>query len=277
VAIAVLAISTALAALGVVIAGAPPDAVRWPRRWRRLRNGLQWQLTIATVTTTLVFVVSGWIVPAVVVGGGAWWAAAGWQRRQRHGQAEIERIEALASWIENLRDVLIAGDQPIGAIAATVSTCPPVIRPHVRRLVAGLGRQDPDVVFRRFADDIDDPIGDLVATGLMIAVRRGARTVGVLSALAEQARQQADRRRLVEAERAPTRREVAMLTAIMGALVVGLFVFGRSEYLQAYDEASGQVFLAVAVAGYAGLLARVQRLARFPRAGRFLTLQRSVR
>ena len=132
-------------------------------------------------------------------------------------------------------------------------------------------------MFRRFADDIDDPIGDLVATGLMIAVRRGARTVGVLSALAEQARQHADRRRLVEAERAPTRREVTMLTAIMAALVVALFVFGRSDYLQAYDEASGQLFLAVAVAGYAGLLVRVQRLARFPRASRFLTLDRGLR
>jgi tight adherence protein B len=275
VAIAVLVISTAVAALGVLIAIAPPGTVHRPRR-KWLRSGLRWQITIAVLTAALVFVVSGWIVPAVVLGAGACWAAAGWQRRQRHGQAEIERIEALASWIENLRDVLIAGDQPIGAIAATVATCPPVIRPHVRRLVAGLGRQDPDVVFRRFADDIDDPIGDLVATGLMIAVRRGARTVGVLSALADQARQQADRRRLVEAERAPTRREVAMLTTIMGALVVALFVFGRSDYLQAYDEASGQLFLAVAVAGYACLLARVQRLARFPRAGRFLTLERTV-
>lgn len=275
-AIAVLVISTALAVLGVLIAATPPVTTRPPRR-RYLRHGLDRRLAIAVMTATIVLVVSGWIVPAVVVGAGAWWAVAGWQRRQRHGPAEIERIEALASWIENLRDVLIAGDQPIGAIAATVATCPPIIRPHVRRLVAGLGRQDPDVVFRRFADDIDDPIGDLVATGLMIAVRRGARTVGVLSALAEQARQHADRRRLVEAERAPTRREVTMLTGIMGALVVALFVFGRSEYLRAYDESSGQLFLAVAVAGYAGLLARVQRLARFPRAGRFLTLERGLR
>jgi len=274
--IAVLVLSTALAALGVFIAAAPAVTIRRPHRWH-LRRGLDQQLAIAVITATIVLVVSGWIVPAVVVGAGAWWAVAGWQRRQRNGPAEIERIEALASWIENLRDVLIAGDQPIGAIAATVATCPPIIRPHVRRLVAGLGRQDPDVVFRRFADDIDDPIGDLVATGLMIAVRRGARTVGVLSALAEQARQHADRRRLVEAERAPTRREVTMLTGIMGALVVALFVFGRSEYLRAYDEASGQLFLAVAVAGYAGLLARVQRLARFPRAGRFLTLDRDLR
>jgi hypothetical protein len=276
VAIAVLVVSTAVAALGVVIAATPSATFRRPLRWR-VRDGVRRQLAIAVGSAALVIAVSGWIVPAVVVGVGAWWAVAGWQRRQRHGPAEIERIEALASWIENLRDVLVAGDQPIGAIAATVATCPPVIRPHVRRLVAGLGRQDPDVVFRRFADDIDDPIGDLVATGLMIAVRRGARTVGVLSALAEQARQHADRRRLVEAERAPTRREVAMLTAIMGALVVAVFVFGRSDYLRAYDEASGQLFLAVAVAGYAALLVRVQRLARFPRAGRFLTLDRGLR
>ena len=262
-AIAVLVVSTALAALGLLVAFTPDGVITRPRRLH-LQRGRRSQLASAITTAAVVLLVSGWIVPAVVLGVGAWWAAAGWHRRQRYGQVEIERIEALASWIENLRDVLIAGDQPIGAIASTVATCPPIIRPHVRRLVAGLGRQDPDVVFRRFADDIDDPIGDLVATGLMIAVRRGARTVGVLSALAEQARQQADRRRLVEAERAPTRREVTMLTAIMAALVVALFVFGRSDYLRAYDEASGQLFLAVAVAGYAGLLARVQRLARFP-------------
>ncbi len=274
-AVAVLVVSTALAALGLLIASTPDVIVTRPHRLH-MQRGRRSQLAISITTATAVLLVSGWIVPAVVLGVGAWWAAAGWHRRQRHGQVEIERIDALASWIENLRDVLIAGDQPIGAIAATVGTCPPVIRPHVRRLVAGLGRQDPDIVFRRFADDIDDPIGDLVATGLMIAVRRGARTVGVLSALAEQARQQADRRRLVEAERAPTRREVTMLTAIMAALVVALFVFGRSDYLRAYDEPSGQLFLAVAVAAYAGLLARVQRLARFPRAGRFLTLERGL-
>ncbi|MGH9135275.1 MAG: type II secretion system F family protein, partial [Ilumatobacteraceae bacterium] len=188
-AIAVLVASTALAALGVVIATTPAPAVA-RRRWRFSAERRR-SLAVAVTTAALVLVVSGWIVPAFVVGAGGWLAAAGWQRRQRHGRAEIERIEALASWIESLRDVLIAGDQPIGAIATTVATCPPTIRPQVRRLAAGLGRQDPDIVFRRFADEIDDPIGDLVAAGLMIAVRRGARTVGVLSALAEQARQHA--------------------------------------------------------------------------------------
>jgi hypothetical protein len=217
------------------------------------------------------FAVSGWVLPAAVVGFGAFWAIAGWQRRHRGADSEIARLDALASWIENVRDVLIAGEQPVGAIQSTVGACAPVIRPSVRRLAAGLGRQEPDVVFRRFADDLDDPLGDLVAAGLSISIRRGARTVPVLTALAEQAREQVDRRRLVEAERAPTRREVQALTLIMGLLVVGLLLLGRSDYLDAYDSTSGQVFLAVSLAGYVGLIVRVQRLAAFPRPSRFLT------
>jgi hypothetical protein len=135
-----------------------------------------------------------------------------------------------------------------------------------------LGRQDPEVAVRRFADDIDDPIGDLVAAGLLIAVRRGARTVPVLSALAEQARAQADRRRLVEAERAPTRREVSALVLIMSALLGGLLVLGRSSYLDAYDTLEGQLFLAGALLLYGALLLRVRQLARFPQPGRFLSV-----
>jgi len=218
-----------------------------------------------------VLAASGWVVAAIVVGVGCWSAVAAWQHRRDGVVSDVDRTDALASWIENLRDVLVAGDQPVGAINATVATCPQAIRPQVRRLAAGLGRQDPAIVFRRFADDIDDPLGDLVAAGLLIAVQRGARTASVLGSLAEQARRQADRRRLVEAERAPIQREVTLLTVIMGSLVVGLLVFGRAEYLEPYDSAAGQLFLGGVLAIYAVLLLRVQRLARFPQPSRFLT------
>ncbi len=219
----------------------------------------------------LVFVVSGWVLPGAVVGAGAFWAISGWQGRDRTSDTEIARLDALASWIENVRDVLMAGEQPVGAISSTVGACPPIIRPQIRRLAAGLSRQDPEIVFRRFADDLDDPLADLVAAGLAIAIRRGARTVPVLTALAEQTRQHVDRRRLIEAERAPTRREVQALTLIMGALVVLLLVFGRSRYLDAYDTTGGQLFLGTTLAGYTALIVRVQKLAAFPRPSRFLT------
>jgi Flp pilus assembly protein TadB len=262
---------TILFVLGVVVATTPSTPRAQGRRRVRSLKRLASQLAIALIAGMAVLLVSGWLLAAAVVAGAAFWATAGWHGRQRGMSREIERLDALASWIESVRDVLMAGEQPVGAITSTVAACPPMIRPYVRRLALGLARQDPDHVFRRFADELDDPLADLVATGLSIAVRRGARTVPVLTALAEQTRQQVDRRRLVEAERAPTRREVQALTTIMGGLVIGLLVLGRSAYLTAYDTATGQIFLAASLTGYAALILRVQRLAAFPRPGRFLT------
>jgi len=265
-----IAMSTLLI-LGLVIACTPPSTSRAFIIGGRTSRARMVSTIVGFGAGALVLVLSGWVVPSMVVGIGGGWAALGWQRRQRVGDSEIQQLEGLASWIESVRDVLMAGEQPIGAITSTAASSDPVIRPHVRRLAAGLGRQDPDIVFRRFADDLDDPLADLVAAGLAIAIRRGARTVPVLSALAEQTREQVDRRRLIEAERAPMRREVQALSLIMGGLVVALLVFGRSEYLNAYDSGAGQLFLAGALGGYAALIMRVQRLGAFPRPGRFLT------
>ncbi|HYN32667.1 MAG TPA: hypothetical protein VES40_08585 [Ilumatobacteraceae bacterium] len=265
---AVLVLSTVAAIAAVVVLFGP---VRPPRAQRPFDADLVPRFMASVGVGALVLTFSGWLIASLVVAIGCWFAVGRWQRRDKRAISDVERTDALASWIENLRDVLVAGDQPVGAINATVATCPPAIKPQVRRLAAGLGRQDPDIVFRRFADDLDDPLGDLVAAGLLIAVQRGARTAAVLSSLAEQARRQADRRRLVEAERAPIQREVTLLTLIMGSLIVAVLVFGRAEYLAPYDTAGGQLFLGSVLAIYALLLVRVQRLAHFPRPSRFLT------
>jgi len=267
--LAVLLLSTFAGVLAVAFIFLPQPAV--PIKPAITSPGRSARLGGAAATGLLVLAFSGWIVPSVVVAIACWFAIASWQKRDRRQANDVERTDALASWIENLRDVLIAGDQPVGAITATVTSCPSAIQPQVRRLAAGLGRQDPDIVFRRFADEVDDPLGDLIAAGLLIAIQRGARTAAVLSSLAEQARRQADRRRLVEAERAPIQREVNLLTVIMGSLIVGLLVFGRAEYLAPYDTPSGQLFLGAVLATYALLLLRVQRLAKYPRPSRFLT------
>lgn len=262
--------STMLLVAAVIVAIAPErDAGAKSRQ--PMESGLPVRVFTATAVALAVVALSGWIVPALVIGVATHASVQSWQRRERTGGDDVERTDALASWIENLRDVLLAGDQPVGAIAATVPTAPTIIRPAVRRLSAALGHQDPDTAFRRFADELDDPLGDLVAAGLLIAVQRGARTVAVLTSLAEQARAQADRRRIVDAERAPIQREVLLLTVIMGALVVGLLVFGRAEYLAPYSSSGGQFFLAIVLTIYAALLLRVQRLARFPKPSRFLT------
>jgi len=60
----------------------------------------------------------------------------------------------------------------------------------------------------------------------------------------------------------------------MCVLLAGVFVFARSSYLDAYDGASGQFFLAAVLIGYGALLVWVGRLASFPQPSRFLTLRR---
>ena len=240
----------------------------------RVKQTRRLSLMSAVVAAAVVAAISGWFLPSFVIGGIVGWLSRLVARRRSGDDAGVARTEALASWVENVRDVLQSGNQPVGAIGATTETCPPSIRPQVLSLYARLSAgQPPEVTFRRFADEMDDPLADLVAVGLLIAVSRGAETEEVLSALAAQARHQADRRRVVEAERAPMRREVAMVSLVMGALLGAVFMFARSSYLHAYDTLSGQLFLTVILVGYAVLLLWVGRLATFPKPARFLTLR----
>lgn len=243
---------------------------------KRVERPSRLSLVTALVAAALVALISGWIVPSCVIGAIVGWLAGTIRRRQAGDDAGVERTEALASWVENVRDVLQSGNQPIGAIGATTETCPRSIRPQVLSLFARLSAGQPvDLTFRRFADEMDEPLADLVAVGLLIAVSRGAETEDVLSALAAQARHQADRRRVVEAERAPMRREVWMVSLVMCALLGAVFMFARSSYLHAYDNLSGQLFLTFILIGYGTLLLWVARLATFPQPSRFLTLRQA--
>ncbi len=141
-AVAVLVASTLAGVLAVLVLLAGDEFVRAPRP--AATPGRLVRLVGAGGAALVVIAASGWAVAGVIVGVGCWYVIGVWQQRDASGVSDLERIDALASWIENLRDVLIAGDQPVGAINATVATCPAAIKPQVRRLAAGLGRQATD-------------------------------------------------------------------------------------------------------------------------------------
>lgn len=266
----VLALAACGAVLGVamVIAGVTAEpAERVALRRPRLGS------SVGLITFVVLLAVTGWPVPSAIVAAIAATAVGAATDTSSPG-FQRERVEALASWTESVRDVMQAGSQPVGAIGATATSSPVVIRTAVRALHARLAAGQPaELTLRRFADDLDDPLGDLVAIGLMIAITRGAQTDAVLSSLASQARHHADRRRIVEAERAPRRREVQALAAIMSLLFGLVFVFARTSYLRAYESVDGQVFLAVLIAAFGALLWRVAALARFPLPSRFLSVR----
>ena len=99
----VLVASSVLLVAGLAVVAAPgqPHAVR---RHRRMARESVRRATLAGAVGLLVLVVSGWILPAMMLAVGAWSALRGWERRRRGVAEELTRIEALASWIENLRD-----------------------------------------------------------------------------------------------------------------------------------------------------------------------------
>ena len=82
---------------------------------------------------------------------------------------------------------------------------------------------------------------------------------------------------LLEAERAPVKREVWSVAGLMSLQLVGGLLFARSSYLAPYRTVTGQFALCAFLAIFLGLVVRVQRLSRFPKPARFLTLRGGVR
>ncbi len=116
---AVAALLSLLFVAGVALALIPPsESVASSISTVDLRR-LAVRFAGAALGGLLVLVVSGWVLPGLVIGLGAFWAIGNWQRRDRTNNVEIARLDALASWIENVRDVLMAGEQPVGAITST--------------------------------------------------------------------------------------------------------------------------------------------------------------
>ena len=201
-----------------------------------------------------------------------------WQRRGSGGHGDQERIEALATWCEQLRDLLSADNGVLGTIEASVVTCPPALRGEVGRLAARLARQDPGVAVRRFAQEVDDPSADLVASVLLLAMSRSGRTAELLSELATTIRDRAAMRLRVEADRSGQRSE-ARVVLILGAIVIGAVVlFGQnSRFLDAYDSTTGQIVLAVVAGLYGAGMWWLSRLGRFERPARFLVVGEETR
>jgi Flp pilus assembly protein TadB len=162
----------------------------------------------------------------------------------------------------------------LGTVQATIATCPAALRDRVARLLWRLGRSEPRVAVRQFADELDDPSGDLVASVLLLALSRSGRTAELLSELAATIRERAAMRLRIEAERSGQRSEAKFVVTAGILLVAGIAVFGRNtSFLSAYDTPTGQlVLLAVAVL-YATGLVWLTRLTKFAKPARFLTIQ----
>jgi Flp pilus assembly protein TadB len=228
------------------------------------------RLGAAFAVGLLVLVVTRWLVLAVALGllaamADRFFGGTGEERRA------IDRLDALATWTEALRDTIAGAVGLEQAIPATAVNAAPAIKPSLNLLVDRLRIREPlPSALMRFADDLNDPSADLIVAALVLNARlRGPGLREVLSALADSAREELDVRRKVAAERRSTRRSVQVVVAITLIMAAGLVLF-NSAYMAPYTSFVGQVVLAVVIGLYALGLLWLRRLAKIEVPDRFL-------
>ena len=220
------------------------------------------RLGLAVGAGVIVGLATGWLVAAVAA---AMFGAVAPELLggSRARQAETDRIEAVAAWVELLRDTLAGAAGIEQAIMASAAAAPAPIRAQVTGLAVRLERERLVPALRAFADELADPTVDLVVVALTLASQRRARRLGeLLGALAQATRDRATMRLRVEASRARLRTSVRVIVGTTLGVMAGLVVLNRG-YLSPYDSALGQLVLglvAFLLAAAMWWLARLGRL-----------------
>ncbi|HKY66855.1 MAG TPA: hypothetical protein VJM49_10815 [Acidimicrobiales bacterium] len=216
--------------------GAPALRSRFENFVLRVSLGVTLGVLVGALTrwpvAALMGALGGFLAPSLL-GGEA-------QRR-----AQLDRVEAVASWAEMLRDTMAGAGGLEQSIIATAGVSPATIRPEVIRLAARLERERLAPALRTFADELDDPSGDLVVAALLLAADKSPKRLGdLLGRLAESAREDVNMRLRVDAGRARTRTSARVITVATIVFTV-LLVIVSDDYLDPYDEVLGQVVLAL--------------------------------
>lgn len=249
-------LAAAVALLVVAVRGTVPDPARPPSWWARWRGRLgsparSGRVAAAVAVGVVTVLVTRWPVAGLGLAALVVW----WPRMfggTRAEQAQIDRLEALVTWTEALRDTVAAHAGLEHAIPATTHSAPPLIRPALVRLAGRIRARTPlDDALLGLAAELDDASADLVIAALILNVRRrGDRLGEVLTSLATTAREELDLRRRISAGRAGLRRGVQIVIGLTLVFAAFLFTFGGA-YVRPYDTPAGQAALAVVVGMFA--------------------------
>ncbi|MBD0741661.1 type II secretion system F family protein [Streptomyces sp. CBMA152] len=163
-----------------------------------------------------------------------------------------ERMEALATWTEMLRDTLSAAAGLEQAVLATAAIAPAALECELAELASSVRSGRPlSVAVRSFAEDVHDPLADVVVAALVMATTQQANKLGpLLGELADSVREQVAMRQRIDAGRAGIRTGVRVTVIVTLGMVLGLVVFNR-PYLEPFNTLAGQAVLAVVGALFA--------------------------
>lgn len=216
---------------------------------------------LAVGFSVVLFALTGWVVVA------AFGALAGWftptlknAKRERH--AAIDRVDAIATWVENLRDNIAGSAGLQQALRMSGDHAPAPIRTEVRDLVLRLQHEPVTTSLRRFAADVAHPTSDMVVGCLILASSRSAGSLApVLAKTAQAARDSAAMMRQIDAGRRASQSQ-AKLVAIITGLMSLTMATGDGEFVAPYDTFGGQITLAIVCSIFTGSAVMLYRLSR---------------
>ncbi|KPI17632.1 Type II secretion system F domain-containing protein [Actinobacteria bacterium OK074] len=243
-------------AFGVGLVAIVYGAVRRPAAEERTRSGRRpaerlpanWttrRVTVSLVAGVVAGALTAWPVAAVLTTA-AMLTLPGLLGPDRQAARRTERMEALATWTEMLRDTLSAAAGLEQAVLVTADIAPAALERELGDLAASVraGRPLP-AALRAFADEVNDPLADVVVAALVMAAEQQASQLSaLLGELADSVREQVAMRQRVDAGRASIRTGVRVTVTVTLGMAVGLVVLNR-PYLDPFDTVAGQVVLAV--------------------------------
>jgi len=188
---------------------------------------------------------------------------------------EIAKVEAIATWAEQIRDTMNAAAGLQQSLIATAANGPAVIERELRVFARRAPRGNLAGALRQLGLDLDHPAADLVIAGLVSATELDAgRLVPLLNRLASSIRDEAQMRVRIEVSRARVRTSMKIVGFFVSATVVLMVVVGK-DLLRGYGSLAGQLWLTLV--GFVVVLAiwSTRKLAEVPQPERFVA-RRSV-
>jgi hypothetical protein len=223
------------------------------------------RIAIGVAVGFVTLLASRWVLLAVALGV----LAALWGRVMRDDRADRERqrLEAIAAWLEDLRDTLRGSSVGVEEALEQVAARPPdelreAMAVFLLRRRQGFRTED---ALDDLADRLAHPTSDAAVAALRLVVTGAAasgRLWGTVDTLAAAARDEVRARERIDRTRAVYQGSMQRLVVIAVVLVAYLRLAAGS-LLDPYGTPAGQVVLIVPLAMWAGCVAWLRRLCRY--------------
>jgi hypothetical protein len=247
------------------------------RRLRSSRRPLVGQRTLAAAigVAALVLLLTRWPVAAAASAV----LVASWRVlfAARDATGARRRLEAIAKWLEDLRDLQAGSNLDlIEALAQSASRAPKEIEPALANLAARMSHHVPlaDSLVD-LADDLDHPVADTAVATMAFAAGHasGSELGATFAQLAETARDELAARDRIDRMRVNFERSMRRMLAVLAVLLVYLVVVSP-EVLEPYRSVAGQAWMVVPIVIWGTSLVWLRHLARYERSGRFVSHDR---